>query len=195
MKWLEIGLGISILVAMTVSIIFFPKFQYLIVLTAGITANIYFLLSFALFNNIRIDKILKGGFLQGLNQLRLIGSIFTGFILSIICVGIIFKFQSYPQPNFILGLGIFGLIISLIISIIKFRKTNSSFYKNVFIRILFYGIIGFILLIFPREKMLEIKYRKFPSYIEAAKKSMADPQNEDLWKKAEEERQKIYEQN
>ncbi len=192
MKWLEICLGISILITMALSILLFPRFQFLFILSVGITANIYFLLSFALFNNVQINRIFIGGFLQGLSQLRLIGAILTGFVLSIVCVGIIFKFQSYPQPNFILSVGIIGLFISLIVSIIKFKKTNSSFYKNVVIRIALYSILGLTLLIIPREKMIEIKYRKYPGYIEAVKKSMADPDNKDLWKKAEEEKQKIY---
>ena len=178
---------------MALSIILFPRFQSIIVLATGFTSMIYFYLSFAIFNGIHFKTIFNSQSYKGIGQFRLIGAILTGFALSIICIGILFRFQDYPKPNFILSVGIIGVLISGIVCIIKFKETKSTFYKMILFRIAFYGILGFTLLIFPREKMVEIKYRNYPAYIEAFKNSKADPNNKELRKKVAEERQKIFE--
>jgi hypothetical protein len=193
MRLLEIILGTLIIIAMALNIISFPRFQILIVLATGFTSMIYFNLSFAIFNGINIKTIFNSQSYQGISQLRLVGAILTGFALSIICIGILFRFQDYPNPNFILSIGIIGVLISCIVSIIKFKETKSRFYKMLLFRIAFYGILGLFILIFPKEKMVEIKYRNYPAFIQAYKNSKADPHNKELWKKVAEEREKIFE--
>jgi glucan phosphoethanolaminetransferase (alkaline phosphatase superfamily) len=126
------------------------------------------------------------------SSLRETGIILTGISLSLVVIGILYKFLSWSYGNWILMYGLLFLIIILIISIFKFSQTKAEFYKNLVVRIVIIGGFGALMLFTKNETLLEIKYRNFPDYVEAEKKLMQDPMNKELEIRANEERQKMH---
>jgi len=62
----------------------------------------------------------------------------------------------------------------------SFIECNSCFWRT-------WTILTFT----PKIGLIELKYRNQPSYVDALKKAMADPENTELWDKVEIERQKM----
>jgi hypothetical protein len=194
MKIAEKFLGVSSIVIMLIG--FFVRFPYMaitITLTVLLLSMTYFVFSFALFNNVRLRHIFKSGPFKGVSTLRIIGSILVGFVFSIMCIGILFKFQLWPNGNFTLLVGLMCLGILVIISLVKFLTSKDTFYKNVLIRTLIIGIMGLCLYSLSYETILELRFRNHPEYVEAEKQLWQDPENLKLRQKASEERQKMSE--
>ncbi len=194
MKKAEIILGTVAIVSLIINLLNVAGGGVLTVLSLSTVSTFYIYLSFALFNNIRLRKTFKKGSYKGISKMRIVGAILTGVALSFTTVGLLFKFQSWPGASFNLGFGLFGLLIGLIVGLIKYQKTKSDYYTKIFKRIAIYGGLGLILMILPRETWLEIRNRNHPEYIEAVKKAWADPENQKLWDKVDEEREKMNEE-
>ncbi len=149
--------------------------------------------SFALFNGVRFRGIFKSSSYKEIGVARILGAILTGFALSITIIGLLFKFQSWPGALMNIMLGVFALTIAIIVGGIKYAKTKSNYYIEIFKRIAIYGGLGLAIILLPKTAWVEFKYRNYPNYINAYKESTANPTNEELWKKANDEREKIYE--
>lgn len=195
MKKAEIILGITALVALTINILNLPFGGLLTVFSFLMISGLYMYLSFALFNNVRLRKIFNKESYKGVSVMRIVGAILVGLALSATTIGVLFKFQSWPFATFTLGFGLFGLLVGLIVGLIKYQKSKSDFYTKIFKRIAFYGGLGLILMMLPSETWLEIRHRDHPEYIEAVKNAWADPNNQELWIKVDEERDKMYDEN
>lgn len=175
----------------------FPFGALVLVFSVFILMLLYFVLGFALFNNIPLKKIGKKEAYKGVSTMRIIGSIGAGFALLTLVVGIIFVFMFWPYGyvNLTNGLVMSGIV--LLISIIKIgtTKNDASFYKRMIIRVGIISAVGFLLRFTPTETLFEATCHDCPaSYIEAEKAMMNDPENPELIKKADEEREKYYEQ-
>ena len=181
LKKIEVTLGVIAMVAMVLNLFNFAGGGVLTVLSLSTVSLLYTYLSFALFNDIRLRKIFNKGSYEGIGSKRIVGGIFTGLALSITTIGLLFKFQSWPGASFNLGLGLIGLLIVLIVGLIKYQRIKSEYYTKIFWRIVFYGGLGLILMIIPKEAWIEIKYRNHPEYIEAVKNAWTDPNNQELW--------------
>ncbi|MFT5848546.1 hypothetical protein, partial [Psychroserpens sp.] len=116
----------------------------------------------------------------------------VGFVFSILCIGILFKFQLCSNGTYILFIGLINIGILLVISVIRLITSKDKFYKNLLVRILITGIIGLSFFSLSDDTILELKHRDDPEYVEAEKKSMKDPQNIELRQKASEKRQKTH---
>jgi len=194
MKKVEIILGTIAIIALLLNLLNIKGGGVLIVLSLSTISILYMYLSFALFNDIRLRNIFKKESYKGISRMRIVGAVLTGLALSITIIGLLFKFQSWPNASFNLGFGLFGLLIGLVVGLIKYKRTKSDYYTRIFKRIAIYGGLGLILMILPRETWLEIRNRNHPEYIEAVKKAWADPENQELWDKVDEERQKMNEE-
>ncbi len=193
MKKAEIIFGTLAIIGLTINLLDIPGGIVLTVLTLSIISTLYMYLSFALFNDIRLGKIFKKDSYKRISTMKIVGAIMVGFALSITMIGILFKFQSWPGASFNLGFGLFWLLICSIVGLIKYLKTKSDYYTKIFKRIAIYGVIGLVLMILPRKTWLEVRNRNHPEYIEAVKKAWADPENQELWDKVNEERQRMNE--
>jgi hypothetical protein len=167
-------------------IINYPYSALLIALSTFILSLIYLFFSFKLLKGNKEESVGKK------SSLRETGIILTGISLSLVVIGILYKFLSWSYGNWILMYGLLFLIIILIISIFKFSQTKAEFYKNLVVRIVIIGGFGALMLFTKNETLLEIKYRNFPDYVEAEKKLMQDPMNKELEIRANEERQKMH---
>nr|WP_321222464.1 hypothetical protein [uncultured Psychroserpens sp.] len=183
---IEKVLGFTAIFSMVLRLVTsYPYSALLTTLCIFILSLIYFFFSFKLLNNN------KKGSTEKTSSLRQTGIILTGITLSLVLIGILFKFLQWPYGSFNLMIGLLCLIPIIVISIFKFYKSKAEFYKNVLFRVLIIGIIGALLLFTKRETLMELKYRDFPDYVEAEKKLMEDPMNKALEIRANEEREKM----
>jgi hypothetical protein len=193
MKKTETILGILTAIALILNLLRLPGGGVFSVLMLSLLANFYMYLSFALFNGIPLRKIFKKESYQNLNKLRILGAVFMGMAIATTLMGVLFKFQSFPGANEGLIFGLFLLMVALIVSLIKNRKSPSAYYKLIFNRIAIFGVVSAFLIFMPREKWLEIRHPNHPEYVQAVKEAWADPNNQEKWDRVEEERKKMAE--
>jgi len=191
MKKAELVILTLSLIALGLNLLLVPGSGVVAVVGISVLSVIYFYLGFAFFNNIRLRSIFKKESYKGVGTLRIVGALGAGFAISTTAIGILFKFQSWPGVEFTLGAGLAGLFIVTVIGLIKFAKNKSAFYTKIFKRVAIFGVLGILLLAIPAASWVELKYRNHPDYVEAYKKSLADPDNEELRNNLEAERQKM----
>ena len=191
MKKSEIVLAILSVIALVLNLLLIPCSEILTCLSLLGLAIIYHYLGFALFNNIKLKNVFKKDSYKGITKFRILGAIGAGFSLSMTVIGIMFKFQSFPGASFMLIGGFIGLLIVTIIGIIRYSKNKSDYYTKIFKRVAIIGGIGLVLILMPKSALSEFKYRNHPDYLKAVKEAVANPENEELWGKVNEERQKI----
>lgn len=146
MKKTEKILGVIIAISFVLRLFTIPYAGFLMVTSLNTLAFFYFALGLILFNEIRLKDIFKKGTFKDTSRLRIIGAIGTGFSLSLMCIGILFKAGKYSETNIIL---VFGLVIALFIvipSVFKISRDNTNFYKNILLRLSIVGVIGMITL-------------------------------------------------
>lgn len=190
MKKAELILGAITLIALVLNLFLTPYSGVLTVLSLSALSAMYMYFSFALFNGVRLRHIFKKASYKEIPAMRIVGAVLTGFALAATIMGLLFKIQYWPGANVNLAVGVIGLAIVLIVGAIKYSMTKSKYYTGIFKRIAVYGGLGLILLILPRHTWLEFKYRNHPGYVEAFKKAMADPDNQELWDKVDQEQEK-----
>ena len=193
MKKAEIIFATLSIIALVLKLLLVPGSGILSVLSISILSVIYMYLSFALFNGIRGKNIFKKDSYAAISRMRIIGAIGAGLALSITTIGLLFKIQSWPGASFNLGIGLLSLFIVAVIGIIRYRQYKSEYYTKIFKRVAVVGGLGLIFFFIPNTTWIEIKFRNHPAYVDALKKAMADPHNQELWDNAEIERQKMIE--
>lgn len=186
-------IGLAVL-ALVMKFFHLPGSGILTVLTLSSISVIYMYLGFALFNKIRFRKIFKKESYKGISTKRIIGGIGTGLALSFSAIGILFKFQSWPGASMQLSIGLFGLGIVTIISLIKIKKSTDNYYTNILKRVAFFGAICIFLFAIPTKTWLNWKYPNHPEYVNAVLDAQANPDNQELWDNVEEEREKMYDE-
>ena len=142
-------------------------------------------------NEIRLRNIFKKESYAGKSSWRMIGTILTGLVLSLVVIYSLFKFMRWPFGNEGLRISLYGLIIVLVITIIKLVLSKNKFYRNLLIRLGIIGLFANLLYLTSEESILEMKYRNYPEYVDAEKKLMKDPMNKKLQELVRKERIKM----
>ena len=192
MKQTEIILGTTIVLLMLLRLGFtYPYAALLVSLLTLFLSLLYAIFSFALLNQIRFRNAFQKESYKGISTLRVIGTIGTGFVLSIITISALYKYQSWPYGNYILLVGLISLLPIFVIVAYKFIKYKSTFYTALLIRLSLISFVGVLLFFTTAETFLELKFRDFPEYIEAEKKVLKDPDNRAFQEAANEARQRM----
>ena len=177
MKQTEKILGALIIILMVTRLLYnYPFSAIAITFSILILSMIYFGFSFALLNNIRFRNILKKESFKGISTLRILGVIFTGFTLSSTLIYCLFKFQRWPYGNEGLLISIYGLLIIIVVALIKYLTTKDKFYSTLLIRLFIIGVVSVSLYSISHEKLLEIKHKDAPEYIENEKRLLNETQ-------------------
>lgn len=184
MKRIEKILGLTALIAVILKLLLIPGGGALLTLSLAPLA-IYYYLSFAILNDIQLKDIFKKESYNGITPLKMIGVIVFGLTLSAITIGALFYLQFWPGAFIQLQAGFVFLLIIFIVSLIRYNKNKSGFYKRIFIRAIIFGGVSILLLSTPPIAFFEIFHRDNPDYVSAVKKSWADPNNEELLKERE----------
>ncbi|MBA3901031.1 MAG: hypothetical protein H0X62_12625 [Bacteroidetes bacterium] len=191
MRKAEITLVILSIFAIAMNLLLVPYASIITVLTLSALSMIYFYLGIALFNDIKLKYALKKASYKFTSTMKIYGGIATGIALSMTTIGIMFKLQSWPGASFNLWPGLLGLTIISIIGGIKFMKDRTWFYKRIFVRVAIFGGMGLTFAIISERTLLEIKFKNHPEYVEALKKAMDEPNNNELWEAVEVKRQEM----
>ena len=117
MKKLEKILVFIILLAMVMNLYLMPGGSSIAEISKVLLSLIYFPFGFAFLNQIPLRKMFRMDAYKELATLRLICTIGVGISLSAICIGILFKLNSWPGSNLDLIVGpLFRPSISIICS-------------------------------------------------------------------------------
>lgn len=192
MKRTERIIGIIAFVSIILNLNLVPLGSTLSVISLSCLSVFYMYLGSAIFCGVPLQKVFIKESYAGYSNRRKSVNVMIGMIISATLVGILFKLQGWPNASFLLQIGSGGLLISALIYFIKVRDKNPAIYSNVINRIAIVAMFAFIFMLTPKEKLLEFKYSNHPEYVKAVKKAWADPDNQALWKKVEEESLKIY---
>ena len=177
MKKIELILGLAAILAIILKIIHLPGSTILLTLTFGTLATIYYIFSFALFNDIRLRDISKKASYMDTNAKKIIGAIGLGLALSLIVIGGLFKLLFFPGADFQLRIGLIAIGLILLIATFFYFRNKTNYYKRIFKRIAIYGGLGLILYLTPKSTLIDIYYRNNPDNAELYKKVLADPLN------------------
>lgn len=191
MKKAEIIFATLSFIGVTLNFLILPGGATMTALALMALSILYAFFGFALFNNIRLRTIFKKESYNNASSLRILGAVGTGWALSATVNGLLFKFQSWHMPESRLVAGLLGLLIVTIFGIIKYSKNKSEYYITIFKRVAILGVLGLVFTLTPKTSWIDLKYRNHPTYLDALKKSLDDPHNQQLWDKAVEEREKM----
>lgn len=192
MKKVEIILAILSVVAIAMDLLFIPGGSGLTMIFLFTLSGMYMYFSFAILNDIGLRKIFKSESYQSTSPFRVVGTVFVGFQLATTIIGILFKILNWTGADEMLSVGLVGLFIAGVVGLIRYRKSGSATYPRVFRRIIVVGGLGTILYLMPEMGWMKFKFRNYRSFIEAQKKLNADPYNQELQRKVDEEYGKIY---
>ena len=135
-----------------------PGMAFMAMASLASLLAIYFYFGFALFNEIRLGKIFWRKNYKQKTRNRLLGGVAAGWAISLLLLGVYFKFLSWPNSNFNLILGIIAVSVVLIISLIKYSKNKSDYFLKIIQRCVFYLIFGVIVLSLPDVKEFRKQY-------------------------------------
>lgn len=152
----------------------------LVILSFSAQCILYFFLSFALFNDIKLRDLFKKSAYHTTNAKRIGSAIVLGITISTIITGALFRFLLLNGGTILNTAGLMALMVILIVNVISYFRSRASYYVGTLIRIVIYGGLGFILFYTPHSTFLTIYYRGYPEYIELYKKVEANPENIEL---------------
>lgn len=194
MRRIEVIFLIIIFIGVVLSFIGIPGGSALFILTGLIFSLIYFIFSVFLMNDGTIKTMFKKGFLSEKSTIEIVLPIFTGFVLSITIISILFRFSFWPSSKRIFFTGFLPLLPILIFSVIKFLNDKNDFFKKMIIRLSIIGSIVFVIYLIPETKLFEIKYRQYPDYIEAFKYLRENPGDFEAIERFNTEEEKMWHQ-
>jgi len=191
MKKSERILFALVCLALVLEVMLIPGSGILLVLSFNALACVYMFGGLFLFNGIPLRRVFREGAFSEVSKGKVVGAMGAGVALSLTTIGLLFRFQSWPGADFLLATGLLLLLVVLIIGAVKYLQSKTSYYMGIFLRASVIGGLGLIMMLAPSTAWVEIIYRNHPAYLDAFKKAVADPDNQELWEKVREERQKI----
>lgn len=177
MKKLEKILIIILLIAIVMKLYLMPGGSSIAEISMVLLSLIYFPFGFAFLNQIPLRKIFSKDTYKELTSMRFICAIGVGISLSAICIGILFKLNSWPGSNRDLIVGLLTLIIILVIALFQKIKLKQEKYFFMFRRITILSILGIIFLILPNLPIERIRFGNHPDYIKAREDYLNNPQD------------------
>jgi uncharacterized membrane protein len=149
MKKLEIILNTGAIIGLLL-VLFNTPLDSLIASVFFITLScLYYILGFALFNNIPLRKIFKADSYKGIGTWRILIAIGTGIALSILTIGIMCSALNYPMAVTFLVVGIVLTAIIITLALIRNAQEKNQFYRNITLRSFVFVIIAVIFLLLP----------------------------------------------
>lgn len=171
------------MIAIVMKLSLMPGGSLLAAFSMILLSLIYFPFGFAFLNQIPLRKIFKKEAYKEMTAMRIICTIGLGLSFSAICIGILFKLNSWPGSNQDLLIGLVTLVIILLIAL--FRKINSRQrdYFFMYKRIAILGVLGIIFLLSPNLPIERIRFGNHPGYIKACEDCLNNPQNQEMKEK------------
>lgn len=181
MKILEKILMILMLIVIFMKLYLLSGGSSLASISMTVLSLIYFPFGFAFLGQIPLRKIFTKNMYKEMTLMNIISVNGTGLSLSFICVGILYKLNSWPYANEYIVFGLAGLVIILVVALFRKIKFKQEKYFFMYKRIAGLSILGMIFLISPNLPIERIRFGDHPDYIEALEKYLNDPQNPELY--------------
>jgi hypothetical protein len=144
------------LIALAMKLGSVPGNGVLITLSVCLLASFYIILGFALFNGIGFRGLFKANSYRGVRITRFLFGTVTGFTLTNMLVGILFKVQYWPGAETVLIGGISAGILVTIIAATRFFMTRSATAVRVLQRAVPILIFAAVLFYTPSTGLLKI---------------------------------------
>lgn len=191
MQKTEILLAFFALTGFILSLMLIPGSAIMSILSLSLLSMLYFYFGFALFNGISLRDIFKKQSYNGISGIRIAGAIGTGFALSVIVIGLLFKTRYWPGASAMLITGLPCLLIIIILAGIRYMFGKDLYYSRILKRTLPFAGLGLLFMFITYADLAAIKYRNHPEYVNALRESEKYPDSLELWNRAEAERQKF----
>jgi hypothetical protein len=191
MKILEKILVAAIAIALIMKFSLISGGDILALWTMVILGCLYYPLGFLFLNQIRLRHVFKKEAYQNVTTPGIILSVVLGISLSTIIIGSLFKLLSIMGADGMLRIGLIVTAILSIISLVISMTGNGTSNKFMLWRAGIIAGIGIVLLLTSELSIVKLQYRNHPQYIEAYTNYLADPRNEELYRKVELERNRI----
>lgn len=191
MKKLEVILASISIIAFLLIFMTFPGATELFTIGLSVLSIIYFYLSFALLNNIRLRKIFKKKSYEEVSKTEIVLAILTGVALSVFSVGIMFKMIFLPGADEMLSIGLFftSVVVIMALTMTKIKQLD---FRKLYYRLVPFFILGLILFYTTRDELIRSIYRDHPNYADARIKLLNNPDDPELQKELLEEDQKMF---
>ena len=152
---------------------------------------LYMYFGFALFNDIRFRDISKKVSYGGVATMHIVGAILAGLALSMACIGILFKIQSWPGAVFNLRISLALCVVILVMSFPKLNGKYKQYYKRITVRLTMAAVLCVFLLVGPRKGYLEFMQRDNPAFIKAEEALWDHPDSIALQRQVTEEQRNM----
>jgi len=120
----------------------------------------------------------------------MLGSIGTGWGLSTICYGILYKLMHRTEADIILSTGLIYTFVIAIIASVKYFRSKRDFYKKILLRIIIIGGLGLFLCFTSNLTITKIRFRHYPDFVRAYEIYLENPHSEEAKKQLDIERNK-----
>jgi hypothetical protein len=136
------------IVSLTFNIAGITGAAFLMMISLLILSLFYYIFSFALLNGISFSNIFRRSTYKAISGLRLAGTVATGMALAPICTGILYCALHLNGGEIIILTGIVSGMFVGIVAAIRYRKSKSKFYTDIFIRLGIFTIAGILAIVF-----------------------------------------------
>jgi hypothetical protein len=192
MNKIEISLLAVIIISILLKVFSVAGADVLLGVSLSIMAMVYYPFGLFIINSIPIRKVFKRESYKGISFLKGFGSAATGITLSIVLVGIMFKFLLYPGASVMLSVGLISSSFILSITLYKFlADIRAKFYRQMMVRMLVFIAFGSILFFTSGTSLVGFFYKDYPEYVKAYEEAAANPDDIELQKRLDEEFQKV----
>ncbi|HOE05142.1 MAG TPA: hypothetical protein PLZ52_08000 [Bacteroidales bacterium] len=147
MKIIEILLWVLTIVVYLIHLFIIPEVLVLLNLFLHALSLFYFLLGFASFNGATFNRIFKKETYAEAGPLGIVATAGSGYSLSLVVIGILFKLMHYPGSKVMLYAGLFFLLGFNIVSLIRFLQNRYPGFLRILIRTILIGGFGLYLII------------------------------------------------
>jgi hypothetical protein len=160
MKTLEKTFGILLVIAIGFKLESWPfgdTFSFFSLLPLAI---IYYIFSFAFFNNIKLRNIFRSRAYSGISGWRIAGAVGTGIGLSETCIGMLYKIMHWPGADAYLNIGLIHVFIVAIVTLVKYLSSKSNYYTAILARIIIIGGLGLFVNFFPFNSHINLNTKE-----------------------------------
>ncbi len=174
-----------------------PGGTLLSVLALSSLACLYYPFGALVFNGIRMKDLSKKSAYAGVPTFRIAVGFGIGMVLSVLVMGILFKWQLWPGGEFILIVGLIAAA-GLLIALIAGATGNSAmrpFAAKAGARLSVWGSLALLLWLTPQITLVEWRHADEPELVEAWRAHLANPEDEALRRALDEAYSLKYERN
>jgi LPXTG-motif cell wall-anchored protein len=191
MKFVETILGSLFLGGMLLMLLLAEGLALPVVLGGSLLSFFYLVFGFLLIHELSLRDLFKGR-LPSTGASRVISSVLLGAVFSVLAMGILFKFMIWNGADNMLLLGLLGLLPVLAWNLRAATNAGVGFPQRLLYRSVLLGGFGLLFFLMSFNTWIDLRHRNHPSYAEALKESLANPDDPEYKERLRQEREAIY---